>query len=63
MSASKSKSTETALAQPSRLQIAKRAMRKAQRNAIKEDLRYGLKPALAEPAQKRKSRAARRQDP
>ena len=38
----------------SRDEIARRAMRKAQRFAIKEDLRYGLKPVLAEPERKKR---------
>ncbi len=36
----------------SRDEIAERAMRKAQRMAIKEDLRYGLKPVIV-PKKKR----------
>ena len=53
MSDSNANSNQGNAAQPSRLQIAKRAMRKAQRNAIKEDLRYGLKPVLATRKEKR----------
>ena len=58
MSTSKAKSTKAKAGQPGWLKIAKNAMRKAQRNAIKEDLRYGLKPVLAEPDRKRKRGAA-----
>lgn len=46
MSASKANPPMSESAKISRRNIAKRAMRKAQRNAIQEDLRYGLKPVI-----------------
>ena len=54
MSTSKPKQAKQKTPHQSRLEIAKRAMRKAQREAIKEDLRYGLKPVIVE----KKSRGA-----
>ena len=52
MSASKTKLRKSETKPLSRDDIALRAMRKAQRLAIKEDLRYGLKPVLATPKKK-----------
>lgn len=46
MSALKIKSNKPKLSQTPQTRLAAQALRKAQRIAIKEDIRYGLKPVL-----------------